>query len=69
MSSEDLKELETGESSNVDESETIKLHKPFKLSKFKKEEKLSNKMFTHARETICFFLALAFTALAALHST
>ena len=33
------------------------------------EEKLSSKMFTYARETICFFLAVAFTALAALHSS
>lgn len=33
------------------------------------EEKLSSKMFTYARETICFFLAVVFTALAALHSS
>ncbi|KAJ8665286.1 hypothetical protein QAD02_006948 [Eretmocerus hayati] len=32
-------------------------------------EKLSSKMFSYARETICFFLAVAFTALAALHSS
>lgn len=33
------------------------------------EEKLTRKMFIYARETICFFLAVAFTALAALHSS
>ncbi|XP_014234025.1 thioredoxin domain-containing protein 11 [Trichogramma pretiosum] len=38
-------------------------------SKILLDEKLSSKMFTYARETICFFLAIAFTALAALHSS
>lgn len=38
-------------------------------SKSTLEERLSSKMFTYARETICFFLAVAFTALAALHSS
>lgn len=33
------------------------------------EDKLTSKMFTYARETVCFVLAVAFTALAALHSS
>ncbi|XP_014215524.1 thioredoxin domain-containing protein 11 [Copidosoma floridanum] len=33
------------------------------------ERKLSSKMLTYARETICFFLAVIFTALAAMHSS
>lgn len=33
------------------------------------EERLANKMFSYAREIICFLLAIAFTALAALHSS
>lgn len=33
------------------------------------EERLASKMFSYAREIICFFLAITFTALAALHSS
>ena len=33
------------------------------------EERLTSKMFSYAREIICFFLAITFTALAALHSS
>lgn len=40
------------------------------LSKFKStRNQTSKKMFLYARETICFFLALSFTALAILHSS
>ena len=40
-----------------------------KIFKSTHEEKLSSKMFGYARETICFFLAIVFTALAVLHSS
>ena len=33
------------------------------------EEKLASKMFSYARENICFFLAIIFTALAVLHNS
>ena len=84
MSCKDSEKLDTDILSNVDDSETVSVNKshqrtlskskpnhPTKLSEDKNisEEKVSNKMFTYARETICFFLALAFTALAALNSS
>ncbi|OXU20522.1 hypothetical protein TSAR_015773 [Trichomalopsis sarcophagae] len=68
--SSDAEELEPTEPDSKEQSgSNIKKEISLNNPKFTLEEKLSSKMFTYARETICFFLAVAFTALAALHSS
>jgi hypothetical protein len=67
--SNDAEELQQCESaSKLQRRSKTKTENQFDCEKSNLKDELSTKMFTYARETICFCLALAFTALAVLHN-